>query len=74
MDNSRRQGDHDGRIESVEQRGERIVVLLSWADKEGKRHEWAHALRLRDGKIIGMQDYANPARAAAATHLRALFG
>jgi hypothetical protein len=74
VESSKRQGDHDARLESVEQRGDRIVVVLSWADREGARHQWAHALKPRGGKIIDMQDYANPARAAAATRLRALAG
>ena len=65
-------GDHDARIDAVEQHGARIVVTLSWADKAGKRHDWAHGLKLRDGKIVDMQDYTNPTRAGAATRLRAL--
>jgi ketosteroid isomerase-like protein len=47
------------------------VVALSWADSNEKRHDWAHVLELRDGKIIAMTDYASPARAALATRLRA---
>lgn len=66
-------GDHDTRIDAVEQHGACIVVALSWADKAGKRHDWAHVLKLRDGKIVDMHDYASPTRAAAATRLRAVF-
>jgi len=66
----RKAGDHDGRIDSVEQRGNRAVVAFSWADRDDNRHHWAHALELRDGKIIAMKDFANPSRAALATRLR----
>ena len=66
-------GDHDTRIDAGEQHGARIVVTLSWVDKAGKRHDWAHALKLRDGKIVDMHDYASPTRAAATTRLRAVF-
>jgi ketosteroid isomerase-like protein len=67
----RKAGDHDVQIASVEERGSRVVVALSWADSNEKRHDWAHVLELRDGKIIAMTDYASPARAALATRLRA---
>jgi ketosteroid isomerase-like protein len=69
----RKQGDHDARIDTVEQHGARIVVTFSWADKQGRRHDWAHVLKLKDGKIVDMQDYASPTRAAATTRLRAVF-
>ena len=66
-------GDHDARIDSVEHHGPRVIVTLSWADKAGKRHDWAHVLKLKDGKILDIQDYASPRRAAATTRLRAVF-
>jgi hypothetical protein len=50
------------------------VVAFSWSERNGKRHDWAQVLELRDGKIIAMQDYAKPARAALATRLRAALG
>ena len=71
MEWRKRAGDHDGRIDSVEQRGNRVVVAFSWSDSSDKRHEWAQVLELKDGRIIDMQDYAKPARAALATRLRA---
>lgn len=37
--------------------------MLSWAEQSGKRHEWAHVLKLREGMIIDMQDYASGAKA-----------
>lgn len=70
MDWRREDGDHDARIDAVEQRGARVVVTISWADKEGRRHDWAHVLELKDGKIVDIQDYKSPKRAAAATRLR----
>ncbi len=69
----RQDGDHDARIDAVEQHGARVIVALSWADKDGRRHDWAHVLKLKDGKIRDIQDYASPGRAAAATQLRSVF-
>lgn len=66
----RKVGDHDARIDSVEQRGSRVVIGLSWADREGMRHDWAHVLELREGKILAIKDYARPSRATLATRLR----
>jgi hypothetical protein len=61
-----RQGDHDLRVERVEQRNGRVVVVISWADRDGTRHEWAHYPRFRDGLIVDMEDYANGERARRA--------
>ena len=69
----RLEGDHDPRIDAVEQHGARIIVTHTWADKTGKRHDWAHVLKLKDGMIVDMQDYASPTRAVVATRLRAVF-
>jgi hypothetical protein len=55
----------------VQQRGNRVVVAFSWKDKADRPHEWAQVLEVVDGKIIAMQDYAKPSRAALATRLRA---
>jgi ketosteroid isomerase-like protein len=73
IDWRRKAGDRDGRVDSVEQRGDRVIVAFSWADHEDNRHDWAQVLELRDGKIISMQDYAKPSRAALATRLRTAF-
>jgi hypothetical protein len=64
-------GDHSYRVDSVEQHGDRVVVAFSWSDKSGHRHNWAQALRLRDGRIVELQDYKTPTRAATLTRLRA---
>ncbi len=58
------------RLDSVERRRSRAVVAFSWADADDNRHDWAHVLELRDGKIFRIKDYANPARATLATRLR----
>jgi hypothetical protein len=47
-----------------------MAVVVSWAERDGTRHEWAHLLRLRDGMIIDMQDYANGKRAVRALRRR----
>lgn len=69
----RLEGDHHARIDAVEQHGARVIVTLSWADKAGKRHDWAHVLKLKDGKILDIQEHASPTRAAATTRLRTVF-
>jgi hypothetical protein len=50
------------------------VVAFSWSDKDGGRHHWAQALQLKNGKIIDMQDFANPRSAIALMRFRAAFG
>jgi hypothetical protein len=57
-------------VDSVELRGSRAVIAFSWADRDGTRHDWAHALELRDGKIFAIKDYASPSSAALVTKLR----
>jgi hypothetical protein len=51
-------GARDLRVDRVEQRGERVAVVLSWTEQSGERGEWAHVLRLREGMIVRMQDHA----------------
>jgi hypothetical protein len=63
-------GGHDGRLDSVEQRGERVVVAFSWADKHGSRHARAQAMTFRNGRIVDIQDYSSPARAVLSLRLR----
>jgi ketosteroid isomerase-like protein len=67
-------GARDYSLDSVQSRGDRLVVAFSWADKDGQRHNWAQALRLRDGKIIDIQDYANPRSATGLMRPRTAFG
>jgi ketosteroid isomerase-like protein len=49
------------------------VVAFSWSDKENRRRHWAQVLRIRDGRIVDMQDYRHRKHAAAAARLRARF-
>jgi hypothetical protein len=70
MDWRRKAGDRDGRLDSVERHGNRVVVAFSWSERTGKRHEWAQVLQLKDGKIVAMQDYAKPSRAELVTRVR----
>jgi hypothetical protein len=65
-----RAGDRAYSVDAIRSRGDRVVVAFSWSDREGHRHAWAHALRLRDGKIVDMQDFANPKSALALMRLR----
>jgi hypothetical protein len=73
MDWRRKAGDQDGRLDSVEQRGDRVVVAFSWSERNGKRHAWAQVLDLKDGKIVSIQDYARPSRAAVSARVRSVF-
>jgi hypothetical protein len=66
--------DRDYKLESVRSRGDRVVVEFSWSDKDGRRHRWAQALRLKDGKIIDIQDFASARPAVALMRLRTAFG
>ncbi len=68
-----RAGDREYSLDAIRSRGDRVVVAFSWSDKDGQRHAWAHALRLRDGKIVDMQDFANPKSALALMRVRTVF-
>lgn len=68
-----RAGDRDYRLDAIRSCGDRVVAAFSWSDREGHRHAWAHALRLRDGRIVDMQDYASPKSALALMRLRTAF-
>lgn len=70
MDWRKKAGDHDGHVDSVDHRDNHVVVAFSWSDSRDTRHEWAQVLEMADGRIISMQDYAKPSRAALATRLR----
>jgi hypothetical protein len=70
MDWRRKAGDHDGRLDSVEQQGTSAVVAFSWSERNGKRHEWAQVLELTNGRIVAMQDYAKPSRSGLVMRVR----
>lgn len=42
----------------MDQHGDRVVVAFSWTDKSGKRHHWTQALRIREERIVDIQDSA----------------
>ena len=53
-------------LEDVRGTSDRVVVVYSWRERDGSRARWAQVLRLKGGKIVGMRDYGNPARALRA--------
>ena len=65
-------GSRDFSLDSVRSHGDRVVVAFSWADAEGRRHPWAQALRLKDDKIIEMQDFKSAKPAVVLMRLRTL--
>jgi hypothetical protein len=66
-------GDHDARVEAVNQYGDMVVVTLSWLDREERRQRWAQLLRVRGDRIVTVHDYAAPVAARAASRLFAAF-
>ena len=62
----RRKGAADWRLEDVRGTDDRVAVAYSWRAPDGSRARWAQVLTLSSGKIVGMRDYANPARALRA--------
>jgi len=67
-------GAHDYSLDAVESGRDHVVVAFSWADKEGRRHGLTQALRLKDGKVVDIQDFASSRRAVALMRLRTAFG
>jgi hypothetical protein len=63
------EGDHDYRVDRVEERRGRVLVAFSWADRHGRRHSWAHVLKIKAGRIVDMQDFASPTIAALAARV-----
>src|SRR5688572_5008034 len=63
-----RQGAHHPQLDRLEQRDGRVAVVLTWAEQSGRRYEWAHVLRFRDGTIVDIQDYASGTKAVRALH------
>jgi hypothetical protein len=47
----------DYRIDGIEHDGEKAVAAYSWTNHLGDRVYWSHLLKLRDGKIVDMQDH-----------------
>jgi hypothetical protein len=63
-------GHHDARLDSIRTWGDRAAVVVSWADRDGIRRRWIHALRLKHGKIVALKDHPSPTSAAVAARLR----
>jgi hypothetical protein len=63
IDWRRRSGERDYVLERFESSGNAAAVSFSWTTAAGKRSEWAQALILRDGRIVHIQDFADPAKA-----------
>ena len=59
----RRAGDRDYKIDRFEATDEAVAVAWSWGATDGSRGSWAQALILRDGRIVHIQDFADPAKA-----------
>jgi ketosteroid isomerase-like protein len=59
----KRAGDRDHSVARVEATDNAAAVELSWTDADGRRASFAQALILRDGRIVHIQDFADPANA-----------
>jgi ketosteroid isomerase-like protein len=55
-------------LDEVREGGDRVAVAFSWNAPDGSRTRWAQLLKMQNGRIIRMQDYANPKRALRAAH------
>ena len=55
-------------MDEVREGGDRVAVAFSWNAPDGSRTRWAQLLTMRDGRIVRMEDYANPKRALRAAH------
>ena len=64
IDEGRRQGWGSFAIDGFVEGGDRAAVAISWqVAPEGARHQLGHLLRLREGRIIDIQGYADPRKA-----------
>jgi hypothetical protein len=46
-------------VDEVRADGDRVSVSYHWFDAEGRRLEWGQVLRLRNGTIVEMEDFAS---------------
>ena len=67
-------GARDYSLDVLHPRRNRIVVALSWVDRNGRRRGLAQSLRFAHGKIIDIQDFGNPRSAVTLLHLRTAVG
>ena len=66
----RRSGESDYHIDRFERTANAAAVVFSWTASDGSRNSWAQALVLRDGRIVHIQDFADPAKALEASGAR----
>ncbi len=66
----RRSGESDYRLDRFERTANAAAVVFSWTAGDGSRRSWAQALVLRDGRIVHIQDFADPAKALKAIGAR----
>jgi ketosteroid isomerase-like protein len=53
-------------LDEMREGGDRVAVAFSWNARDGSRTRWAQLLKLRNGRIVSMTDYASPKRALRA--------
>jgi ketosteroid isomerase-like protein len=53
-------------LDEVREREDRVAVAFSWNASDGSRTRWAQLLKLQNGRIVSMRDYASPKRALRA--------
>lgn len=63
IDARRRAGDRDFTLDRFEASENAAAVTFSWTARNGQRVEWAHAVIVREGRIVRMQDFSSPAGA-----------
>lgn len=66
LEKRQRLGDRDYRVDIVEVHGDAAAATFSWTTGNGDRVTWGQALILRDGRIVRMQDFTDPAKALKA--------
>ena len=60
----RSRGWSDFSLDQFVEQGDLAAAALSWqATPDEARHQLGHVLRLRNGRIIDIQGYADPAKA-----------
>ena len=62
----RREGASDWHLDEVRGTDDRMAVAFSWSAADGSRTRWGQVLTLRNGRIVGVRDHANPVRALRA--------
>jgi ketosteroid isomerase-like protein len=66
IESRRRAGDGDYRLDRFQRTDNAAAVVFSWTTRDGGRTSWAQALTLREGRIVQIQDFADPEKALKA--------